>query len=296
MLFRQLKYFKAVVDCNSFTEAAEQCCISQSAISQQIMSLENELGVQLLVREKRRFHLTPAGEYLYGQCKELLDYVERVRQETKNIAEEEERKLRIGYLFGYEGKALQETIFEFSSIYPEVHLSLGKYSHEDLFRGISQEELDMVLSYQRRAFSDEFENFHLSYIPCYAEISLINPLSQKQYAALSELNELPCILVARKEQQELEEIFFRNVLGIGNHYLFVENSDDARFAVIGNQGFRPVSELSIDNDILGAKTVKILKEDLSPITLNYCCFWKKKRSNYYIEEFASMYAKKFANQ
>ena len=42
MLLRQMKYFAAVVDCNSFTEAAEQCYISQSAISQQIQALERK--------------------------------------------------------------------------------------------------------------------------------------------------------------------------------------------------------------------------------------------------------------
>lgn len=44
-MLRRLKYFIAVVDCNSFTEAAAQCFISQSAISQQIHALEQELGV-----------------------------------------------------------------------------------------------------------------------------------------------------------------------------------------------------------------------------------------------------------
>ena len=58
MLLRQIKYFVTVVDTGSFTEAAEECFISQSAISQQILSLEKELGVQLLVRSTRRFTLT----------------------------------------------------------------------------------------------------------------------------------------------------------------------------------------------------------------------------------------------
>lgn len=44
MLIQQIKYFVAVVQCKSFTEAAEQCFITQSAISQQIKSLERELG------------------------------------------------------------------------------------------------------------------------------------------------------------------------------------------------------------------------------------------------------------
>ena len=60
MLLKQMKYFISVVECNSFTEAAEQCYISQSAISQQIKALEQELGVDLIKRNNRQFTLTPA--------------------------------------------------------------------------------------------------------------------------------------------------------------------------------------------------------------------------------------------
>ena len=54
MLLRQIKYFVTVVECNSFTQAAEKCFISQSAISQQIRALENDIGVELLQRENRK--------------------------------------------------------------------------------------------------------------------------------------------------------------------------------------------------------------------------------------------------
>ena len=63
MLLRQMKYFVAVVECSSFTEAAEQCYISQSAISQQIQSLERELGVELIRRQNRHFTITPCLLY-----------------------------------------------------------------------------------------------------------------------------------------------------------------------------------------------------------------------------------------
>ena len=49
-MLKQIKYFQAVVRCNSFSEAAEECYISQSAISQQVQTLERELGVTLLKR------------------------------------------------------------------------------------------------------------------------------------------------------------------------------------------------------------------------------------------------------
>lgn len=64
-MLNQVRYFQAVVRCNSFTEAAEECHISQSAISQQIRALEQELGFELLVRMNRKFELTPAGEHFY---------------------------------------------------------------------------------------------------------------------------------------------------------------------------------------------------------------------------------------
>ena len=76
MLLRQMRYFVAVVDCGSFTEAAAQCYISQSAISQQVHALEKELGVELIHRENRRFTLTPAGEYFYAHSRAILEQVE----------------------------------------------------------------------------------------------------------------------------------------------------------------------------------------------------------------------------
>ena len=74
-MLRQIKYFQAVVRNNSFSEAAEQCHISQSAISQQIKALETELGFLLLERKNRKFVLTPAGEYFYKKSLVLIaDY------------------------------------------------------------------------------------------------------------------------------------------------------------------------------------------------------------------------------
>ena len=64
-MLKQLKYFQSVVRLGSFSAAAGENFISQSAISQQVQSLERELGFALLVRKNRSFSLTPAGEYFY---------------------------------------------------------------------------------------------------------------------------------------------------------------------------------------------------------------------------------------
>ena len=124
MLFRQMRYFVAVVECGSFTEAAEQCYISQSAISQQIQSLERELGIELIHREKRRFTVTSAGQYFYSHSKTILDQADELIRETKRLGEDRELQLRIGYLRSYSGRELHRAIAEFAGIYPEVSIDI----------------------------------------------------------------------------------------------------------------------------------------------------------------------------
>ena len=87
-MMKRMDYFVKIVDYNSFTEAAQRCYISQSAISQQIISLERELGVQLLIRQNRSFVITPAGEYFYQQAREVLKEIEQIREETIRLGVE----------------------------------------------------------------------------------------------------------------------------------------------------------------------------------------------------------------
>lgn len=295
-MLRQLQYFMTVVECGSFTEAAEQLFISQSAISQQIAALEKDLDVELLKRGSRRFTLTPAGEYLYQHGQSILDQVARLRRETIRLGKDQELSLRIGYLEGYEGEKLQETIYEFTELYPDVVLSVAKYSHEDLFQHISGDDLDLVFSYQRRAFSDTYKNHHLRYIPCLIEISARNPLAQQESIHVEDLRETPCILVAKKEQQSIEQNFYQNVLGIGNHFFFVESIDDARLNVVSNRGFLPVADLG--KPILlnpSIRRLPVYHKENGPIRFNYCAFWKKARSSYYVEEFVDIFQRKFVD-
>lgn len=100
MLHRQMRYFVTIVGCNSFTEAAEQMFISQSAISQQMKALETELNVKLFSWKGRSFTLTPAGEYFYQKSKDILEQIEGIRRETIRLGEdpESELQLKIGYV------------------------------------------------------------------------------------------------------------------------------------------------------------------------------------------------------
>lgn len=87
MLFRRFRYFVAVVECGTFTEAAKRCKVSQSAVSQQVAALESSLGVTLLEREGRGVKLTPAGEHLYKNGTLLLQQADKLCAETVRLAD-----------------------------------------------------------------------------------------------------------------------------------------------------------------------------------------------------------------
>ena len=288
MLFRQMKYFVAVVECNSFTEAARQCYISQSAVSQQIRALEEELGVELIHRENRRFSLTPAGEYFYNQSKGLLSEVEDIRRETIRIGQDAELQLRIGYLRCYSGQELHQAVAEFSRIYPEVAISIVNGTHEELYDLLRFGGVDLILNDQRRAFSDQYANYQLLRCGCYAEISARNPISSQESVELEELKHISCILISSREQQNTEEDNFKNTLGFGGRFLFAENLEEGRLMVAGGRGFLPVESVGTLPPPSAAIRRLPIMQNGQQLQKNYCLFWIKEHSNYYIEEFAQM--------
>ena len=85
MLLRQIEYLQAVIENGNFYLAAEQCNVSQSAISQQIKKLEDELGVKLLERHNRTFSLTPAGEHFYRKSLIISGDLKQLVRETKKL-------------------------------------------------------------------------------------------------------------------------------------------------------------------------------------------------------------------
>ena len=137
MLLKQMKYFVSIVENNSFTEAAEKYFVSQSAISQQIKSLEMELGVELILRGNRSFTLTSAGEYFYRQSLIILDEIDRICNKTKLLSSNEENILKIGYLKKYGGYELQKAIANFTSKYKKIDLHIISGTHEELLENNS---------------------------------------------------------------------------------------------------------------------------------------------------------------
>ena len=278
MFLKQMRYFVSIIDENSFTEAAEKNYISQSAISQALNSLEKELGVKLIERKNRSFSVTTAGEYFYRKSKALLSELEN----------DQEMNLHIGYISLYAGPELSEAIAEFSSVYPEVNISVRSGTHEELYHGLVSGELDMALNDQRRAFSDDYVNMELKNAECIIELSERNRLSSNERLEVDDLANLSCIIVSSREQRDTEAEYYRNILGFSSDFIFAESQEEARLMVTGNRGFLPVEAVGKLPEVSGAiKRIPLYRKNRR-VTRKYCIFWQEARTGYYIEEFARM--------
>ena len=293
MLLRQIKYFQTVVEKGSFTEAAEACYISQSAISQQIQSLEKEIGVKLFERKNRKFTLTPAGEHFYNKTVVLSSELEGICRETVRIAHKDSAVLNIGYLKCYGGDEFHAALADFIAKYPDVSVSVIEGNHEELYDELRFGKVDLVLNDQRRAFSDEYVNFELIRSSCYIELSTHNPLSKLDKIDISDLKNTPCILVASKGQEETEQTYYRDIVGFKGEFLFADNLQRARMMVVSNQGVMPIEGVG-NSGYFGSGIHRIpLYRGGKPMTRNYCAFWKEDNSGFYVEKFADMLKNRF---
>lgn len=288
MLLRQIEYFQSVIENGNFYEAAEQCHVSQSAISQQIKKLEDELDVKLLDRHNRTFSLTPAGEHFYRKSLVITGDIEHMIRETKRIAANDNQVLKIGYYKGYTGNELSEAISLFSEKYPAIDVQVIVGSHEELYHAMENGKVDLALNDQRRAFSGAYNNIVLAESSLCIEVSAKNPLSKLPSLEVTDLKNIPCILVMNQSGQKEEQEYYETIIGLRGEFLFADTMQEARLKIVTGQGYLPV-------DVIGEQTwfdttvsrIPLVRNG-DPVKKTYCAFWKKTLSDGYLKEFADI--------
>ena len=175
-----------------------------------------------------------------------------------------------------------------------IHIVNG--THEELYDLLRFGGVDLILSDQRRAFSDTYINFELMKCGCYAELSVNNPLSKQKSVQIEELRRTSCILITSREQQHAEQEYYQNTLGFGGSYLFADNVEEGRLLVLSNRGFLPIESVgTLPPERASIRRLPVCREGRQ-ITRNYCAFWRKDQATYYIEEFADILRKLMAGE
>ena len=292
MLLKQLRYFVTAAKLGSFTQAALECGVSQSAVSQQIKALENELGVELVERRNRGFALTPAGALVLARSETLLREADALYRDAR-AASDGRARIRAGYLRCFGGDELHLAVAEFSERRPEISIEIVRGCHEELYNFLRFGGADIVVSDQRRAFSDEYVNFVLAECGCWAEFSGRSELAALDGGAeLEALAKVPCILAAPQEQRENEIFFYKNTLGIQSPFCFAESVEEGRLMAAANAGYMLVEYGAHIPHSPALLRLPVYSRG-APVRRSYCAFWKKSNDRPELLEFAKTLQKIF---
>ena len=146
----QLKYFVAAAESRSFTKAAEQFYISQTAITQQIRLLEETLGCPLFDRSTRPVSLTSAGTIFLREAKGILERMSRAQERVHDASTGLSGTLRVGYVRGYERSDLSAHIRQFHQQNSNVLITFYRCSTDALAAGLLHHEYDIIFTWAQR--------------------------------------------------------------------------------------------------------------------------------------------------
>ena len=259
MNIRNLEYFIKVVDTNSFTKAAEELFISQSAISQQIKALEDELGFPLMIRNRKGFELTQAGKYLYIEGKNIIANIKEIENHATYISKNNNKELKIGHVVNYGYQELKKALRIFSAKYPEIKISIKDGTHDT----ISANNInDVTDGDQRKAFSDRLNNVYIGDLYYSIKISNANNLSTKKALTINDLKDQNCIVIASREEFAKEIEFMKTKLGFDGDCIYATTLTEANLMVAANIGFLPVASKQKEKiDDGSIATIPLLKNN-----------------------------------
>ncbi|WKY45222.1 LysR family transcriptional regulator [Eubacteriaceae bacterium ES2] len=147
MDLRKIEYFLSVAKEQSFTKAAGQLNVSQSGISQQIASLEEELEVKLINRSKNKFELTDAGKALLGSGKDLINQYDRMVKNVKEIHYRSQLDINFGYAGPIEATIIEPIVSLIQQHYPDMNFNFEKNSFKEIGEALLNRTLDIAIAY-----------------------------------------------------------------------------------------------------------------------------------------------------
>lgn len=140
---KQLSYFLAIAEQKSFSKAAQQCFISQQALSKTIINLEKELDCTLFIRGNSGIEITEQGQKLRKHAIAYLNYHKKILNEMQQKEENEAKAFTLGYATGMLQQFSDDFLSRFIMKYPDVQFKVVSYPDDSYNRSLRNYELDV---------------------------------------------------------------------------------------------------------------------------------------------------------
>ena len=203
MDIKSLQYFLEVAREENITRAAQKLCIAQPPLSRQLQKLEEELGVQLLIRGKRRVQLTEEGVFLKQQAEEIIALMERTKYQLGMVKSSTYGTVSIAVTESCGAGVMCSLIRKFHEIYPGIHFQILAGSGDEVNQRLEQNLADIGI--MREPFDMEtYDREFLKSEPWLAVMGKETPLAREtgKTVPLSRLGGEDLIIPARLPIQE----------------------------------------------------------------------------------------------
>jgi DNA-binding transcriptional LysR family regulator len=293
MELRHLRYFVAVGEALSFTQAAARLRLAQPALSRQIQDLEDEIGVDLLKRSPRGVTLTAEGKLFLEEARELLRRADESLKKVRALARGEYGELHIGYSPTPTIEILPPALAAFQKAVPDVRVLLHDLSSGEIVSGLDNGTLHFAVTPwegTEHAPKLEFEPLR-TYAPCVV-LAPGHPLARLKTIPLEKIALEPLVTLSSKDYPGaytfLERLF--GPLGVKPRIVMESDSSSSLVtAVEARRGialaipvlklvtgkrlqYRPLTGVT---EVLSVGIARAKKGDITPAGEKFCEFLRK---------------------
>lgn len=236
----QLYEFCTVVHFRNITKAAEYLFVSQPSLSRHLSELENSLGTKLIERgNSKTFTLTPAGELLNEEGKQILDSISLMEDHVKRLSTGRSGSLRI-HSRPYMNAAWNELIYQFRQDHPDIDFQYFQHPPEPLINGILSGHSDFTVAYDYEIWQhgEQINGICLWEEDFVATVSPYHPLAAQSSVTVEQLKQETLVLGQTPEVGVYDKGRLYDVLSLftDNSYAALNNTSIV-LQVSGGKGF-----------------------------------------------------------
>jgi DNA-binding transcriptional LysR family regulator len=274
----QLKAFHKVAATGSFTKAAGDLFLTQSAVSQQIRVLEDEIGGRLFDRAGKTVRLTGEGEILLAYANRLFDLHEEIESLFDGLRKLEKGKIALGATAVIGTYFMPAVISAYHRHYPGIEIDLRMGNSEAIQRMIEDREVDLGVAgmiKKHKTLCSAFIHREELLFVC----SPRNPLADRKTVTIAELDRIPFIWRERGTQTLaiVKKWFHENAAGdFPRQTLSLANMEAAKRIVEEGYGVTIIPASAASREI-EAGQLKRLKVTDFHLSVDYGLFYSKSR-------------------
>ncbi|MCO4756402.1 MAG: LysR family transcriptional regulator [Oceanospirillaceae bacterium] len=245
-----LQAFVAVANSESFSKAAHQLFLTQSAVSKRVALLEDQLNSRLFDRIGRQVSLTEAGQALLPRAHQILLELDDARRAISNLSGEVTGTLSLAASHHVSLHRLPPILRAFTASYPKVKLDLRFDESEVAYEGVLRGDLELALITLSPSPDKAIRSIPIWHDALRYVVSREHPLANKTRVSLTELTQYTAILPDQNTftRELVEQLFDRHNLqlnvGMSTNYL-----DTIRMMISIGLGWSLLPESLIKEDL-----------------------------------------------